>query len=356
MGIKDSSLWAREILSFLETAKNGSINGTAEANAMKQSNLSRTLKSLEEKLKCQLLERGYNGVRLTENGREVFKVACDLDKVIYKVKNFTISDKNVSGKIRLWTSDGLGTGYLSNCLSEFIAKYPDVKIEVVCSLDTPGSFSTTDMAVVYEEPEFDDGEIVSCYELQFGLFASMSYLSKFGYPNNIKDLQENHRICDRENYAGVWPQWKKIIDGARHVVATTNSSAMLLRMTCDGIGIGLHPIAIGKRERDLIHLSQLGIKISHVYIERSVSRMGAFVPLANFLNLFLQLNGVLGDPEPFRGRRTAQVGAFEQFGAGLFFQIIDYNAEIRGFHVVFFSGTADGFTADYFMKVKNSAD
>ena len=27
MGIKDSSLWAREILSFLETAKNGSING-----------------------------------------------------------------------------------------------------------------------------------------------------------------------------------------------------------------------------------------------------------------------------------------------------------------------------------------
>lgn len=29
MGIKDSSLWAREILSFLETAKNGSINGTA---------------------------------------------------------------------------------------------------------------------------------------------------------------------------------------------------------------------------------------------------------------------------------------------------------------------------------------
>lgn len=110
MGIKDSSLWAREILSFLETAKNGSINGTAEANAMKQSNLSRTLKSLEEKLKCQLLERGYNGVRLTENGREVFKVACDLDKVIYKVKNFTISDKNVSGKyacgpVMVWGRD-----------------------------------------------------------------------------------------------------------------------------------------------------------------------------------------------------------------------------------------------------------
>ncbi len=265
MGIKDKSIWAKEILSFLETAKNGTINGTAEANAMKQSNLSRTLKNFEEKLHCQLLERNYNGVRLTENGREVFKVACDLDKVIYKVKNFSVSDKNVSGKIRLWTSDGLGTGYLSACLSEFIAKYPDVKIDIVCSLDSPNSISTTDMAIVYDEPEFDDGEIVSRYELKFGLFASMDYLSKFGYPKDIKDLQENHRICDRENFAGVWPQWKKIIEGAKSVVATTNSSAMMLRMTRDGIGIGLHPVAIGKRESELIHLSQLGLKISHPF-------------------------------------------------------------------------------------------
>ena len=101
-----------------------------------------------EKEQARRVESFWDAFRLTENGREVFKVACDLDKVIYKVKNFTISDKNVSGKIRLWTSDGLGTGYLSNCLSEFIAKYPDVKIEVVCSLDTPGSFSTTDIVII----------------------------------------------------------------------------------------------------------------------------------------------------------------------------------------------------------------
>ena len=176
-----------------------------------------------------------------------------------------LPDGDVSGKIRLWTSDGLGTGYLSACLSEFIAKYPDVKIDIVCSLDSPNSISTTDMAIVYDEPEFDDGEIVSRYELKFGLFASMDYLSKFGYPKDIKDLQENHRICDRENFAGVWPQWKKIIEGAKSVVATTNSSAMMLRMTRDGIGIGLHPVAIGKRESELIHLSQLGLKISHPF-------------------------------------------------------------------------------------------
>ncbi len=265
MGIKDNIIWAREILSFLETSKNGSINKTAEINFMKQTNLSRYLKNFEEKLNCQLLERNYNGVALTENGRAVYKIAADLDKVIYKVKNFSNSNDNVSGKIRLWTSDGLGTGYLSGCLADFINKYPNVKLDIVCTLEIPSVISASDMAIVYEQPEFDEGEIVSAYELHFGLFASLEYLSKFGYPKSIKDLQENHRICTRENFSKVWPQWKKILDKANHIVATTNSSTMLLRMTRDGLGIGLHPISIGQKEPNLIYLSQLGVKISHPF-------------------------------------------------------------------------------------------
>ena len=265
MGIKNNFIWAREILSFLETARNGTINGTAETNGMKQSNLSKTLKSLEDKLQCQLLERNYNGVKLTENGKEIFKVACDIDKVLYKVQNFTASDTNVSGKIRLWTSDGLATGYLSSCLAGFVAKYPDIKTDIECSLERPG-FSAVDMAVVYDEPEYNDSEIVSRYELKFGLFASLGYLSKYGVPKNIKDLQKNHRLCNRNNFSDVWPEWKQIIDGAEHVVATTNSSAMLLRMTCDGIGIALHPVAIGKKEKDLMPLSDVGIKLSHPFL------------------------------------------------------------------------------------------
>ena len=74
MGIKDKSIWARDIISFLETAKSGTISGTAQANAMKQSNLSKSLKNFEDRLKCQVLERTHSGVRLTQNGREVFKL------------------------------------------------------------------------------------------------------------------------------------------------------------------------------------------------------------------------------------------------------------------------------------------
>lgn len=265
MGIKDKILWAKEVISFVETAKNGTISGTADANSMKQSNLSKMLKTLEDKLKCQLLERKHRGVTLTENGKEVFKIACELDKIIYQVKNFDTSRSNISGKIRLWTSDGLGTGYLSSCLPEFLANYPDVKIDICCSLDSPHSVMETDMAIVYKEPDFDDAEIVSRYELQFGLFASMNYLTQFGHPKSIKDLQDNHRICDKDNFVNVWPKWNSIIRGAKHVVATTNSSSMMIRMTRDGLGIALHPIGVGKYEKDLIHLAELDLQISHPF-------------------------------------------------------------------------------------------
>lgn len=274
MGIKDKSIWARDILSFLETAKSGTISKAAQDNAMKQSNLSKSLKNFEERLKCQVLERTHSGVKLTQNGREVFKLACDLDKAIYQVKNFVVSDKMISGQIRLWTSEGLGTGYLSAFLPEFLNKYPDVKVEIICSLDSPNSIHETDMAIVYNEPDLDEGNIISKYDLKFGLFASMEYLSQFGYPKNLKDLQENHRICDRENFVHVWPKWRKFIDGAKHIATTTNSSAMLLRMTRDGVGIGLHPIGIGKQESNLIHLSQLNMELSHPFwiISRQESR------------------------------------------------------------------------------------
>ena len=159
----------------------------------------------------------------------------------------------------------MGTGYLSAFLPEFLRKYPDVQVEIICSLDSPNSIHETDMAIVYNEPDIEDSEVVLKYELKFGLFASMEYLSQFGYPKNLKDLQENHRICDRVNYADVWTKWKKLIDGAKHISAATNSSAMLLRMTRDGVGIGLHPIGIGQQESGLIHLPQLNLELSHSF-------------------------------------------------------------------------------------------
>lgn len=265
MSIKGKVILIRNMLCFMETAKSGTVSAAADSNSMKQSNLSNCIKMLENKLKCKLFDRVYNGMSLTENGKEVFKIACDIDNVLFKMENFSTATHKISGDIRLWTSDGLGAGYLSTCLPDFLVQYPDVHIDIVCSIESPKIVQEADMAIVYDEPQQNDAVIISKNILNFGLFASMDYLSRYGYPKDIDDLVENHKICDRNNFAGLWPTWKNVVENAKHVVATTNSSSMLVRLTRDGIGIGLHPIGVAKKEKDLIHISNLDLGLSHPF-------------------------------------------------------------------------------------------
>lgn len=148
------------------------------------------------------------------------------------------------------------------CLSDFYLQYPQISVDVVCSLERPKNLDKMDICIIYEEPGADMTTVFKG-RLKFGLFASLDYLSVFGRPKSIEDLQKNHKICTRDNFASVWPRWKEILDGAQNVVASTNATAVLLSLIRDGNGVSLHPIGSASREKDLVFLSELGYEEEH---------------------------------------------------------------------------------------------
>ncbi len=265
MRIGDKTILLRKILSFDAVAKEGNITAAAEKNGMKQSNISNYISDLEKKIGAKLFERVDRRMMLTEAGKKIYEIGCAIEKGICKVDNYSLQDTTVSGAIRLWTSDGLAAGYLSSCLPGFYSQYPDVKIEIICSINAPDVLYDADLAVVYEEPKHPDAVILFKHNLKFGLFASMEYLSRFGYPRDISDIQENHRLCARSNYKEVWNEWRIFVDGCQNVAAETNSSSMLMQLTKDGIGIALHPLSVGKREKDLVCLEKIKFGVSHPF-------------------------------------------------------------------------------------------
>lgn len=252
-GIKKSILRVRELLCLSEAIKYGSISKAAQKNNMKQANLSHQIKILEEELGENLLERVYNGVKISEAGQDVYALACDLENIINKTRNLNIKAFRVAGDIRLWTTDGLGINYISDCFSEFYTKYPKVNIEVLCSSDMP-KHDQFDMAVVYEKPNDSSLKIVSEYNLKFGLFASKFYLSQFGFPKSIKDIKEHHRICTKLNYTNIWEKWENLVKETKNISASTNSSAMLLHLINDGIGIGLLPTGVALKDTNMVQI------------------------------------------------------------------------------------------------------
>lgn len=262
--IKESILKVRQMLCLEAAVRYGSISKAAEKNNMKQSNLSVQIKELEQEMGEILVSRIHNGIKLTEAGQEIYTLACDLENIINRSKSINIKAFRVAGAIRLWTSDGLGTGFISECFPEFYASYPKVNIEILCSLEMPKA-DQFDMAIIYSEPSDSSLKIVDKYDLKFGVFASRDYLSHFGYPKNIKDIQENHRICTRNNYAAVWPKWDAIMSQAKSVAAITNSSAMLLQLIKDGIGLGILPLGTAAKESELVHINKIKLNLHHKF-------------------------------------------------------------------------------------------
>ena len=262
MGIKDDAITYRQLRVFREVCAKGTVSRAGDDNGMKQSNVSASIADLEANLGLQLFNRIKNKMVLTAAGKDILNYIMGFDRIMYDVKNYKRQNNTLQVTVRLWTSDGLGAGYVSVCLSDFYLQYPQISVDVVCSLERPKNLDKMDICIIYEEPGADMTTVFKG-RLKFGLFASLDYLSVFGRPKSIEDLQKNHKICTRDNFASVWPRWKEILDGAQNVVASTNATAVLLSLIRDGNGVSLHPIGSASREKDLVFLSELGYEEEH---------------------------------------------------------------------------------------------
>lgn len=262
MGIKEKANLLKNLLYFEAIAKEGQISRAAVINGVKQSNMSNTLKELEEIRGRKLFNRIYNGVALTDAGRELFEMVCRIDETLNKIADTKEDVEKLKGTIKFWTSDGLATSYISHFLSNFYIHYPEVKLSIQCSLDTPKMADDFDLAIVYHKPDPKKFKILMTNTLRFGLFASADYLTRFGYPKDRDDVRKNFKIIERENYAYAWPEWKEFVSKSQ-VVATTNSSSMLMRLTQEGVGIALHPIGTARRTNNLVELNKIKFNLTH---------------------------------------------------------------------------------------------
>jgi len=246
----------KKLLYLEEAVRYGSVKKAAEQNGLKQSNMSALIKDFEKETNQKLITRLSKGIKITEAGYKYYASACDIKTTIQKLDTLPASSAELCGSIKLWISDGLGLGVLSRCFHAFYQKYPHVNVEITCSLDMP-KLDEFDMALIFHKPQIKALTIKEEYTLQFGLFASKEYLGKFGIPKDIPDLCENHKICDRTNYASYSKKWAEIIAKASSVTSVTNSSAMLLSLIKDGLGIGLLPLGTASKDEDLIQIKNI---------------------------------------------------------------------------------------------------
>lgn len=180
---------------FHAAAEAGSFTHAAEVLRLSQSAISRQVSALEHDVGVPLFNRHARGLVLTEQGELLYRTAHDVLMQLESVKNqLTETTDTPSGTLRVTTTVGLGTGWLTERAKEFLDLYPEINLQLVLTneeLDL--TMRQADCAVRLRQPQQPDLIQRRLFTVHLHVFAAQSYLDRHGVPRSVADL-DKHRI------------------------------------------------------------------------------------------------------------------------------------------------------------------
>jgi DNA-binding transcriptional LysR family regulator len=171
---------------FHAAAEAGSFTHAAETLRLSQSAISRQVSALEHDIGVPLFHRHARGLVLTEHD-----VLMKLETIKTRL---TETKDRPSGVLKVTTTVGLGAGWLTERIQEFLELYPDIHIQLILAneeLDL--TMRQADCAIRLRQPQQPDLIQRRLFTVHFHLYASPAYVNKYGKPESIADLK-NHRI------------------------------------------------------------------------------------------------------------------------------------------------------------------
>jgi DNA-binding transcriptional LysR family regulator len=247
---------------FYTAADAGSFTHAGDALGLSQSAVSRQVGALERDLGVPLFHRHARGLILTEQGEQLFRTAKEMMLKLEATRaRLSDSRERPNGDLRITTTVGLGTNWLTPRLGEFLDLYPDIRVQLLLTdeeLDL--SMREADVAIRLRQPTQGDLIQRRMFTVHFHAYASSDYVKGHGMPKDIADL-ENHRVM---TFGGVAPSylvdvhWVTTVGrDMRHPrpAALTVNNITALKRACErGVGIAVLPDYLVEAESGLVQV------------------------------------------------------------------------------------------------------
>ncbi len=244
---------------FHKVAEAGSLTHAGDDLHLSQSAVSRQIKTLEESLGVTLFHRHARGLILTEQGEHLFNatqaMSKDLDAAAARIRD---SKDDVVGELRVTTTTGFGTLWLTRRLGRLLTEYPDLKVDLILKervLDLP--MREADVAIRMKEPSQADLVRRRLMDVKMQLFASQAYLDAHGTPTKLAEL-ENHRLLTQAvespqpSASAIWSEHLMQGDNPSYIII--NSYFGVLQAVIHGLGIGVLPDYLKIEVPDLVRV------------------------------------------------------------------------------------------------------
>jgi DNA-binding transcriptional LysR family regulator len=208
--------------------ESGSFVKAAEVLGLSASGVSRAVSRLEARIGVRLLDRTTRALHLTDEGRHFYdRVAPHLDGIEEAAIITSGSSKTVRGRLRVNVDPFFSRLVLAPRLADFIARYPDLEIELL-TRDELGDLVTEGVDVAVRFGPQPTSSLVSRLLLETRILtvAAPSYLEQNGRPATPADLRQHACIQFRDPQTGRPFEWE-FRRGRKTVPAETTGPLIL---------------------------------------------------------------------------------------------------------------------------------
>jgi DNA-binding transcriptional LysR family regulator len=247
---------------FHAAAKAGSFTHAGESLGLSQSAVSRQVSALEGDLRAPLFHRHARGLILTEQGdvlyRTVQEVMSKLDAVETRLSD---NRDKPHGELRITTTLGIGTNWLTPRLGEFLELYPDVTVKLILSdeeLDL--GMREADVALRLREPSQPDLVRRRLFTVHYHLYASLDYVKQHGQPRTLEELDQHRILSYGVTGASFLHSLNSLLTAGRDSKSPRGSALSVNNITalhkgvCAGVGIAVLPDYLIEEDSPLLRL------------------------------------------------------------------------------------------------------
>ena len=231
---------------FVRVVDAGSFSAAARQWGRSKAVVSKYVNALEDHLGVQLLRRTTRSLSLTEAGR-AYRERCT--EVLGEIQSLEASLREgvaaPRGPLRVSAPPGLASHYLDVMTNDFIARFPDVTIDLDLTHRMVDLVEENiDVAIRITDPR--DSSLVArrIAPVPIVAVAAPSYLRRRGVPKKPADLREHDCLVDT-NFRDQ-QRWRFRMDGKTETVTVdgplrVNNPDAIRDLAIEGLGIGLVP-------------------------------------------------------------------------------------------------------------------
>lgn len=245
---------------FAAVIEHGSFTAAATRLGVSRSAVSKLVAHLETHLGVQLLNRTTRHVSPTEAGSAYYDrgtaILAELDAADRSVTDLQATPK---GTIRLNAPMSFGTLHLSEALADFMADWPELRVEATLS-DGQVDLVEEGYDLVLRIADLADSSLIArrLSPIRRVICAAPSYLDEHGAPDHPRDLRQHK--CLQYGYLATGNTWRLHGPDGRHTVRLggvlcSNNAEMLCAGAVRGLGLALLPTFIAGPDLQLGRLS-----------------------------------------------------------------------------------------------------